>query len=121
VAAAPLAAATANGDGDNSDDDDSSVEVTLRVKAPSTKIARFNAANTLAGRIVGMCKEDPKVFEMVMPMFQQVYQNSMMLRTNTSDRSKLAKMTVAAANESLPVVPELARTDRSDDTNLAFK
>ncbi|KAL7459579.1 hypothetical protein ACHAWC_011403 [Mediolabrus comicus] len=96
VAAAPLAAATANGDGDNSDDDDSSVEVTLRVKAPSTKIARFNAANTLAGRIVGMCKEDPKVFEMVMPMFQQVYQNSMMLRTNTSDRSKLAKMTQRA-------------------------
>ena len=43
----------------------------------------------------------------------------MMLRTNTSDRSKLAKMTVAATNESLPVVPESARTDRSDDTNLA--
>lgn len=121
VAAAPLAAATAsaNGDGDNSDDDDSSVEVTLRVKAPSSKVARYNAANTLAGRIVGLCKEDPKVFEMVMPMFQQVYQNSMMLRTNTSDRSKLAKMTVAATNELLPVVPESARTDRSDDTNLA--
>jgi hypothetical protein len=119
VAAAPLAAASANGDGDNSDDDDSSVEVTRIVKAPSSKTARYNAANTLAGRIVALCKEDPKVFEMVMPMFQQVYQNSMMIRTNTSDRSELAKMTVAARNESLPVVPESARTDRSDDTNLA--
>jgi hypothetical protein len=115
----PAVAAAMNVAND-SDEEDSIEDYSIRrISVPNSESARYNQANTLAGRIVEIAKKDPEVFRMVMPQFQQMYQNSMMMRKTKSSKSHHAKNAVAAAKVHLPVVPESIQRDKSDDVNLA--
>lgn len=88
---------------------------------PSSKTKRYNAAEVQAKKIVEMCKEDPKVFEMAMPMLKQLYQNCLLVRGSGSKSSAVqsANDAVAVSKAQLPVMPDSIRRSVADDVNHA--
>jgi hypothetical protein len=69
-----------------------------------------------------LAKENKDVYEMVMPQFNQMYQNCLLIAQTKSKKVHDARQQVAASGENLPIVPESIRgKDKSDDINLANK
>jgi hypothetical protein len=69
-----------------------------------------------------LAKENKDVYEMVMPQFNQMYQNCLLIVQTKSKKVHDARQQVAASGENLPIVPESIRgKDKSDDINLANK
>ena len=68
-----------------------------------------------------MCKEDPKVFEMAMPMLKKLYQNCLLVRGSGSKSSAVqsANDAVAVSKAQLPVMPDSIRRSVADDVNHA--
>ena len=73
-------------------------------------------------QIVELAKENPEVHRMVMPQFQQIYQNSLMMARSTG-KAQNAKKQVAKSGASVPIAPDSLKKnrDKSDDINLANK
>ena len=101
--------------------DEGSIEaISQKVVVPNSKARRFNEANFVAKPILELARKHPEVFRMVMPQFQQMYQNSLMLANSKSTKVVAAKNQLAATGASLPILHEaLGKRDKSDETNLA--
>ncbi len=91
----------------------------IKWRAPSTKGDRYNAANTIAGRIVDMAEMDMKVYEMVMPQLHAMYNNCVLIRGSKSKKVANAKSAVSKAQVAMPVVPEALRGDKGEEVNHA--
>mmetsp|Transcript_18545 Transcript_18545/g.30375 ORF Transcript_18545/g.30375 Transcript_18545/m.30375 type:complete len:375 (+) Transcript_18545:446-1570(+) len=102
-------------------DDDSVEEIPQKLVVPSTKIRRFNEANSITKGILELAKDDKEVFRMVVPQLQQMYQNSLMIANSKSKKVQNAKNRLAASGASLPIMPDEIRKkrDKTDDINLA--
>ena len=85
---------------------------------PKNKAKRYNAVNSVAGRICELAKHDAEVFKMVIPQLNQMYQNCMLMRESKSEKAEAAKMLISAAQTQLPIVPETIQRDIADDKNL---
>ena len=122
---APIAsAATAaqNGEDDDKGEDDSIGATVPRIRAPNCKSTRYNSGLAITRQILDLAKENKDVYEMVMPQFNQMYQNCLLIAQTKSKKVHDARQQVAASGENLPIVPESIRgKDKSDDINLANK
>ena len=91
-----------------------------KVSAPSSRSRRRNDAKMTADRIVDLMELHKDVFEMVKPQLDAIYNNCVLLRDTKSTAGKAAQEALAAsAAFNLPVVPDKAKTDTSDDINHA--
>ena len=116
------ATAARNGDDDDKGDDDSIGATVPRIRAPNCKQTRYNSGLAITKQILDLAKANKDVYEMVMPQFNQMYQNCLLIAQTKSKKVYDARQQVAASGENLPIVPESIRgKDKSDDINLANK
>ena len=113
------ASTTAGAATEGSNSAGSVVDLPKRVSVPSTKLMRYNEINKLNGRIVEMAKEDPELYKMVFPQFEQIYQNCIAVKSCKSGKAAAAQDTVRKTKTRLPIMPDPARRDASDDVNGA--
>ena len=116
------ATAARNGEDDDKGDDDSIGATLPRIRAPNCKNKRYSSGLAITKQILDLAKENKDVYEMVMPQFNQMYQNCLLIAQTKSKKVHAARQQVAASGESLSIVPESIRgKDKSDDINLANK
>jgi hypothetical protein len=69
-----------------------------------------------------MISKDKRLYEMVMPQYNQIYQNCVAWMEASSIKAKAAQSELTAKKVNLPIVPEkLRKTDKSEDINNANK
>lgn len=100
-------------------DDADDAEMETRVFAPKRMDKRYTDTNTVASKIVDMAKRDPKVYEMVLPQLQKMYQNCVMLLGNKSEKVVAAKATAGKSGKPIAIIPASIRRSSSDDVNQA--
>ena len=92
-----------------------------RVAAHKRMDKRHTETNTVASKIVDTAKRDPKVYEMVLPQLQKMYQNCVMLLGNKSEKVVAAKATAGKSGKPIAIIPASIRRSSSDDVNQASR
>ena len=91
-----------------------------KIVVPSKQAARYNQANSVAQRIIAMAKKDGKVFEMVMPQLDHIYQNCMLVR-DSKGKGKDAQDTLSIKQQRVAFMPPPGNRASKDHVNLANK
>jgi len=81
----------------------------------------YNAVMVITAKKCELAKSDVDMFKMVMPQFDQIYQNFQMLSISKFKKGRAAQAIISQSKSNLPIMHTPMKRKSEDDINLANK